>query len=75
MRAWHSGAKAIIATPHKLARIFYHLLKNRQEYADPSAATYEQQYRERTVKRLQRKAATLGMKLVPVQVVRDGVVA
>jgi transposase len=65
MRAKHGGAKAITATAHKIARIFYHMLKYRQEYHDPGQAYYEQQYRERVIKNLQRRAKELGMELVP----------
>jgi transposase len=64
MRAKHGGPKAITATAHKIARIFYYMLKYRQEYHDPGQAYYEQQYRERVVRNLQRRAKELGMKLV-----------
>jgi transposase len=65
MRAKHGAPKAITATAHKLARIFYHMLKHRQEYADPGRDYYEQQYRNRVIKNLQRRARVLGMELVP----------
>ncbi len=35
MRTKHGGPKAITATAHKIARIFYHLLKYKEEYHDP----------------------------------------
>lgn len=65
MKAKHGAAKATVATAHKLARIIYHMVKNRQPYIDPGEEHYEQQYRERVVRNLQRKAATLGLELVP----------
>lgn len=65
MRAKHGPAKANKATAHKLARIVYHMLKNRTAYADPGQTYYEEQYRERTLRNLKRKAAKLGMELVP----------
>jgi len=65
IRAKHGPAKAITATAHKLARIVYMMLKNRVAYADPGVTYYEQQYRERTIRTLTRKAATLGFDLVP----------
>lgn len=65
MHAKFGPAKAIVATAHKLARIFYHLLKNQEEYVDPGEDAYEQQYRERAIKNLKRKAAQLGMRLEP----------
>lgn len=65
MRAKHGAPKAITATAHKLARIFYTLLKNRQEFREPGQHYYETQYQQRAIKNLQRKAKQLGMKLVP----------
>ena len=65
MRAKHGPAKANTATAHKLARIVYYMLKNRTAYCDPGVTYYEQQYRDRTIRNLKRKAATMGMQLVP----------
>ena len=65
MRAKHGAPKAITATAHKLARIIYFMLKRREEYVDPGASYYQEKYRERVVKNLERKADKLGYKLVP----------
>jgi len=65
MRAKHGAPKAITATAHKLARIFYHMLKYRQAYHDPGQDYYEQQYRERVLQNLKRRAKELGMDLIP----------
>lgn len=65
MKAKHGPAKATTATAHKLARIFYFMLKYRTPYVDAGATHYEQQYRERTIRNLKRKAATFGLELVP----------
>lgn len=65
MKARHGPAKATTATAHKLARMVYFMLKNRTDYVDPGVTYYEQQYRERTIRNLKRKAASLGMELVP----------
>ena len=65
IRAKHGGPVAIVATAHKLARIFYHMLKHRQAYIDPGQDYYQQKYRERTIKNLERKAKDLGFDLVP----------
>ena len=65
MRAKHGGPKAITATAHKIARIFYHMLKYKQEYKDPGQDYYQQKYQERVVKNLKRKAKALGFALVP----------
>jgi hypothetical protein len=57
--------KAITATAHKLARIFYKLWSQGEAYVDPGVDAYEQQYRDRLVKSLQRKAKALGFELLP----------
>ena len=67
IRAKHGAAVAVTATAHKLARIIYFMLKERKPYQDPGATYYEQQYQERALRTLKRKAAQLGMKLVPVE--------
>jgi len=65
MKSRHGPAKATTATAHKLARMVYFMLKNRTDYVDPGVTYYEQQYRDRTIRNLKRKAASLGMELVP----------
>lgn len=64
LRARLGAPKAITATAHKIARIFYHLWTAGEGYVDPGAAYYEQRYRERTLKHLQKRAQDLGMELV-----------
>ncbi len=56
--------KAITATAHKLARLFYRLWRNGGTYDDPGINYYEQRYQEQILKRLQEKAQTLGFELV-----------
>jgi transposase len=68
IKARHGAPKAIVATAHKLARIIYHMLKNRVNYHDPGAAHYDEQQRERAIKRLQKKAARLGLRIEPIVV-------
>ena len=58
-------AKAITATAHKLARMFYNLWRNGGTYVDPGVDAYEKQYEKRVLKNLQRRAKNLGYKLVP----------
>ncbi len=43
------AAKAITATAHKIARIFYHLWTTKQSYQELGADYYEQQYRQRVI--------------------------
>jgi transposase len=66
MRAKHGAPKAVTATAHKLARTVYFMLKRREAYRDPGADYYEEQYRDRVVRNLKRKAAKLGMRLEPI---------
>jgi transposase len=63
MRAKHGPQKAIIATAHKLARIFYFMLKHRTPFHDIGADEYNQRQRQREIARLQKKAAKLGFTL------------
>lgn len=62
---------AIKATAHKLAVIFYSMLKNRTEYHDPGIDYYEQRYRENLLKSLTKKAQTLGYSLTALQPVQE----
>lgn len=64
LRSRLGAPKAITATAHKLARMFYRLWSTQQAYSDPGADYYEQQYRERVVKNLKKKAQELGFELV-----------
>ncbi len=65
MKARLGGPKAITATAHKIARIFYHVWSKGDAYVDPGVDAYEQKYRERMLSQLQRKAQALGFDLVP----------
>jgi transposase len=64
MQARLGTPKAITATAHKLARIFYRLWTSGTAYTDPGINAYEHQYRERVVKNLKKKAQSLGFDLV-----------
>ena len=57
--------KAITATAHKLARLFYHLLKTQTPFVDVGQDYYEQQYRARATRNLKKRAAALGYQLIP----------
>lgn len=65
MRARLGTPAAITATAHKLARIIYFMLKYRVPYHDFGADSYEQQYRERVLRNLNRRASRLGFRLEP----------
>lgn len=57
--------QAIVATAHKIARTFYFVLKHRVPFHDLGGEEYERLARERERKNLQKRAAKLGMSLVP----------
>lgn len=65
LKARVGPAQAQVATAHKIARVVYHLLRFKVEYRQMSAQEYEQQFREREIRHLQRKAARLGFNLTP----------
>lgn len=56
--------KAITATAHKIARIFYEMLKNQTEYKDLGVDYYQNRYKERMLKNLKRSAKAFGLELV-----------
>ncbi len=64
MRAKFGPKVAIVATAHKIARTFYHMLKHRTPFHEQTEAEYDQHAREREIRKLQKKAAQLGMQLV-----------
>ena len=53
-------AKAVTATARKIAVLLYNTLRHGQKYEDPGASYYEERYRQRVVKNLRRRAASLG---------------
>lgn len=60
-----SGAlKAITATGHKLSRILYRMMVNRENYRETGENFYEQQYRARVIANLSKRANELGYTLV-----------
>lgn len=65
MRAKHGPQKAIVATAHKLARIFYTMLKHRTPFHDIGAEEYDRRERARQIAQMHKKAAKLGFTLVP----------
>jgi transposase len=56
-------AKAITATARKIAVLFYNTLRHGMTYADPGAAYYEDRYKQRVLRNLQRRAKSLGFVL------------
>ncbi len=65
MRAKLGAPKAITATAHKLARIYYHLVTTKQAYDESVFAKSEERETKRRVERLKREATALGFALSP----------
>jgi len=59
------NAKAVTATARKIAVLFYNVMRFGTDYQDPGADYYEQQYRDRVLKQLHRRAAQFGLILQP----------
>lgn len=59
--------KTIKAMAAHLARLIYRMLKHGQAWVDRGAQEFEKRRQERETHSLQRRAATLGLRLVPVQ--------
>ncbi|MGB5711434.1 MAG: IS110 family transposase [Waterburya sp.] len=64
LRSRLGAPKAITATAHKLARMFYRVWTTGKPYTDSGADYYQQQYQERMVNNLKKKAQSLGYELV-----------
>lgn len=63
IRARGGEAKAVTATAHKLAKIYYRLLKYGEEYVEAGEKAYEERYQQQRVKALKKQAALLGFVL------------
>jgi hypothetical protein len=67
-RRWRSRLgtpKAITATAHQLARLFYSLSTQAEASVDPGVDDYERKYQQRVVHHLLKKAHSLGFALIP----------
>jgi transposase len=64
-RARLGPAKAIVATAHKIARVFYHVLKHRVPFEPISLEQFDQQVQQREIANLKKKAAKLGFTVLP----------
>lgn len=73
MKSRLGAAKATTAVAHKLARIYYRMLKYGKEYVDQGQDYYDKRYKERILKSLNRKAHDIGFKLVEIQAVTGDV--
>jgi transposase len=65
MRAKLGAPKAITATAHKLARIYYHLVTTKTAYDESVFAKNEAREAKRRIERLKREANALGFVVTP----------
>ena len=66
MKARKGGAKAVTATAHKMARVYYRMVKEGEGYVEGGARAYEEKHRQRVVSNLKKSARGLGYELVAV---------
>ena len=67
MRAKLGAPKAITAAAHKLARIIFHLISNRQEFDDSKFAADQLRFQKKQEIKLRAKAKSMGFELVPME--------
>jgi len=65
LKARTSAAVAIVATARKLAVLYYHAMRYGLDYVERGLEQYEQLYRERQRRFLEKRAAELGLALMP----------
>jgi transposase len=65
LRARIGAPKAITAAAYKLAKLIYRMLKTKRPYHDVGPAAYDERFRRRRIRSLNRMAAELGFRLVP----------
>jgi hypothetical protein len=67
MKAKLGVEAGITATAHKLARIFYAVVKNQREYDQTIWGQQDQERRRRIEAEIRKQARRLGLQLVPIQ--------
>jgi transposase len=65
LKARLGAPKAITAMANKLAKLVYRLLVYGKDYFDRGAQMYEQKFRLQQIRRLQKQAKMLNLKLIP----------
>lgn len=65
IRARIGAPQAVTATAHKLAVTFYSLLKNGTTYVEIGEQAYQQKFKERRFKAMQKQALAMGYQLIP----------
>ncbi len=65
LRARIGAPKALTATAYKIAKIIYRMLRSKRSYHDIGQAAYDERFRARRLRSLNRMAKDLGFQLVP----------
>jgi transposase len=65
IRSRTDGRRAITATAHKIARIYYSMLTKGTSYVEAGQQAYEQMYKERRINAIKKQALSLGYQLQP----------
>jgi transposase len=65
IRAVRGGQVAVVASARKVAILFYLTLTKGLKYVEEGLAQYEERFREQHLRRLERAARKMGLKLVP----------
>jgi len=65
IRSRTDGARAITATAHKIARIYYAMLTKGTAYVEAGQQAYEAMFKERRINSLKKQALSLGYQLQP----------
>ncbi len=71
LKARLGAPTAINAGAHKLARLFYRMLKFGAAYVEQGQAYYEQKYKDRLLRNLTKRAKEFGFQLTPLEPATD----
>lgn len=64
MKSRHGPVQAITALAHKMARTIYCMMSDKQSFNELGADYYDNLHKERTLKYLHKRAASLGFSLL-----------
>lgn len=59
IKAKAGAGKAVVATAHKLAIIYYKMVANKEEFNPKALVEYQQKYKEKKINQLKKKIASL----------------
>ena len=66
IKSRHGPAHATTATASKVAALYYHLIKNGEDYKEIDRSEYQKMVKEQMIKNLKKKAKKMGYELVEV---------